>query len=64
MKDHQKRVIDELEELQDRREGLDAFLGDTPSGIALAPEERADMQQQSDIMATYSRILARRIGRF
>ncbi len=64
MKDHQQRVVDESIELSERLDRLDEFLENTPSGIALEPEERADMQQQSDVMATYARILGRRIGRF
>ena len=64
MKDHQARVVAELEELTKRLYKLDEFLRDTPSGIALAPEERADMQAQSDVMHQYGRILNRRIYRF
>ena len=64
MKDHQRRVVEELEDLDGKLARLDGFLADTPSGIALDPAERADMQQQADTMSTYRRILARRIARF
>lgn len=64
MKDHQQRVVDELANEEENLARLDHFLADTPSGIALSPEERADMQLQSDVMAHKARILRRRIGRF
>ena len=39
MKDHQQRVVDELANEEENLGRLDAFLADTPSGIALSPEE-------------------------
>lgn len=64
MKEYQKRIVDEFDQLTERLVKLDGFLADTPSGIVLKPEERADMQIQSDVMKWYQRILNRRIGRF
>lgn len=64
MKAHQERVVREGEELSERLAKLDVFLADTPSGIALDPEERSDMQAQSDVMSNYLRILKRRLSRF
>lgn len=64
MEEYQKRVVDELSELEDKLEKLDGFLASAPEGIALRPVEEADMVSQSDAMARYARILRRRIGRF
>lgn len=64
MKAHQERVKVELDGLRSNLSRINDFLADTPSGVALAPEERADMQSQSDVMSQYARILERRIGRF
>ena len=60
---HQQRVVSEREELDWKLGNLMAFFK-TPAFHALPGVERADLKDQAEAMAEYSRILTKRIGRF
>jgi len=60
---HQKRVIDEKNELDERKLKLEAFF-DTPTFAQLDHEEQGRMHAQHDAMVAYSRILGDRIEAF
>lgn len=63
MKPHQERVVQEKEELDQKRSKLDLFFKsatfDTVSG-----EEQALLRYQAEVMAHYSHLLAKRIELF
>lgn len=60
---HQQRVFDEKKQLDDRLQGLQAFL-DSQIFNGLPEVERFSLRRQSEVMAEYSRILGERIFRF
>lgn len=60
---HQKRVVDEKCELDERKQKLEAFF-DTPTFAQLDHEEQGRMHAQHDAMVAYSRILGDRIEAF
>lgn len=60
---HQKRVIDEKRELDERKEKLEAFF-ETPTFAQLDDSEQGRLHAQRNAMAAYSRILGERIAGF
>jgi hypothetical protein len=60
---HQKRVIDEKRELDERKEKLEAFF-DTPKFAQLDADEQGRLHAQRGAMAAYARILSERISAF
>lgn len=60
---YQQRVVDEREELDTRLGNLMVFIK-TPGFHALDGADRALLKEQAEVMAEYSRILTKRIGRF
>lgn len=66
MQPHQQRVVDELRELSDRREKLQAFIAGASNGVfeKLPSDEKERMRHQKDIMVQYEDILKERIDHF
>ena len=60
---HQKRVIDEKRELDERKEKLEAFF-ETPTFAQLDADEQGRLHAQRGAMAAYARILGERISVF
>lgn len=60
---HQKRVIDEKRDLDERKENLEAFF-DTPTFAQLDADEQGRLHAQRGAMAAYARILSERISAF
>lgn len=60
---HQKRVIEEKRELDERRQKLEAFF-DTSTFAQLDADEQGRLNAQYNAMATLSRILSERISVF
>jgi hypothetical protein len=60
---HQKRVIDEKCELDERKDKLEAFF-ETPTFAQLDDVEQGRLHAQRNAMAAYSRILGERISAF
>ena len=63
MQPHQKRVVDEKAELDDKMAKLKAF-GLTPIFNGLPTEEKQRLTEQEMHMGRYSDVLARRIAAF
>jgi hypothetical protein len=61
---HQKRVIDEKTDLDDKIEKLGIFIKDSPIFKSLDEDERCRLQRQWMIMVEYSSILGERIAAF
>lgn len=62
---HQQRVIDEVRELDVKRDKLHAFIGrDDFINIVPLEKERQRLYRQSSIMAEYSKVLHERITAF
>ena len=64
LKDFQKRVIAERDELQERMKKLLDFMGLNPVFDTLPKEEQKDMIMQAEFMAGYAVCLDNRINRF
>lgn len=62
MKQYQKRVILEKEELDKKITKLEAFLENPPETVSV--KEKTDMNTQLKLMQGYSDVLTRRISRF
>jgi hypothetical protein len=60
---HQQRVIEERQELENRRQKLSAFFG-TQMFESLNPAEKERMKRQHDMMEGYSTVLGERIAAF
>lgn len=60
---HQQRVVDEKQELDDKREKLIAFYS-APIFHGLPESEQTRLLRQGVAMRTYSEILAERIAAF
>lgn len=63
MTPHQHRVLTEREELDSRRERLNAFFA-TDTFSQLDPAEQDRMKRQASAMESYSRVLSERIAVF
>lgn len=63
MQDYQRRVINELQELDEKRSKLDSFLGCTAS-VQIEPKGRQLLEEQLQVMNRYSAILHERISLF
>lgn len=65
MPPHQMRVIEELEQLRDRLEKLNAFInGNSPVFANLDEGEKMRLHEQATHMADYADVLERRVVRF
>jgi hypothetical protein len=66
MQAHEKRVVIEKRELDEKLSKLKAFCFDprSPTFDKLPPEDRDLLEDQYTAMETYSRILGKRIARF
>jgi hypothetical protein len=63
MAPHQQRVVEELEQLRERRDKLGLFW-QNPLFKALPTDEQERMGRQFDIMVQYERVLQERIDHF
>ncbi len=61
---HQQRVVDELDELNDKRLKLVAFIDESPIFKKLDKLEQGRLLSQSSAMTTYADILQQRIAAF
>ena len=61
---HQQRVVDELDQLNDKRLKLVAFIDESPIFKKLDRLEQGRLLSQSAIMTTYADILQQRIAAF
>jgi hypothetical protein len=66
MAPHQQRVVDELNELRDKRKKLEQFLfSENPVVFNQLPADEQDrMRRQFDIMLQYEGVLQERIDQF
>jgi hypothetical protein len=64
MPPHQKRVLEEKEQLDERIEKLEGYLDDTDRVAKLSPDERELLGRQLSAMQEYSAILEERISLF
>ncbi len=64
MQPHQKRVIDERNELDDKRNKLSAFIGGSQVFKGLPEQEQIRLRRQIAIMDEYFDILQERIASF
>ena len=64
LKPHQKRVVAEHDELDERLEKLHVFILDNPLFSELAKDEQRDLVDQRAYMSVYRDVLRRRIDRF
>jgi hypothetical protein len=63
MEAYQQRVVDELNQLHERRAKLGEFLRSPELSKVTEPEQKL-LQEQHDVMAQYETILDRRIAIF
>lgn len=61
---HQRRVIQERDELQARAKSLSDFIGLNPTFLALDPPEQERMRVQNDLMWQLFEVLEARIANF
>lgn len=61
---HQQRVVDEMVELDDRRQKLNGFILTNPTFKTLADAEQDRMKRQYHAMSQYSDVLGERIAAF
>lgn len=61
---HQKRVVDEFQEVKIKTTKLGEFILDNPIYLEQSKEEQEDMKIQYDAMCIYCDALERRIKRF
>ena len=64
MQPHQQRVIDEKNELDEKREKLSAFKASNPLYFQLPEAEQHRLSRQLAIMTEYSEVLGERIEAF
>lgn len=64
MPEHQKRVIEEKHELDEKRKRLHEFMEKSEIFKLLPEDERMLLIHQAYVMSLYSDILAQRIARF
>ena len=64
MPPHQQRVIDELNELADRRNKLCAFIDNSPIFKSIPADEQERLKRQMRIMGEYVAVLSERIAEF
>jgi len=64
MEAHQKRVVDEKRELDEKARKLSEFIGTNPQFDAIDADEQERLKVQNDIMWQYSEILGQRISAF
>ena len=64
MQDYQQRVVNELEQLNIKREALRRFIMNQEKFTGLHSEDQSLMSGQMIIMSQYADILSRRIKRF
>lgn len=66
MQPFQQRVVDELRELSDKRDKLQAFIAGASNGVfeKLPANEQERMRRQKDIMVQYENVLKERIDNF
>ena len=64
MKPHQRRVIDEKTELDNKATALSNFIGTSPIFETLDEAEQERLKEQNDVMWQYSEILGARIAAF
>lgn len=62
MKPHEKRLVEELEQLKDRLQKLDQFIAG-PIFQTLPKDEQSDLVIQSTLMHTLKEVLQRRVSR-
>lgn len=63
MKAHEKRIVDEQQELSKKLEALTTFIG-SKKFEDLEPRDRSLLRAQSRHMRQYCRVLGQRIKRF
>lgn len=61
---HQQRVIDELDQLDDKIKKLNVFITENPVFNALPEQDKLALKFQRETMQTYANILLYRISRF
>jgi len=61
---HQRRLLQEKTDLDDRLSRLDSFLLDNPLYLTLPEAEQKRLTQQARVMGSYSDILGQRIAAF
>ena len=64
MQPHQERVVNELNELKEKREKLGAFIAASPVFTSLPIDEQSRLRRQFDIMISYEGVLQERIDYF
>lgn len=64
MLEHQKRVVNEKQELDEKAKALSDFIGNNPIFLKVDNEEQELMKEQCEIMWQYSEILGKRIQAF
>lgn len=64
MKPYQQRVVDELNQLQVKRDNLAIFLTDRDVFATLPVAEQRRLEQQAEVMSQYASILKERIADF
>lgn len=64
MREHEKRVVDELVELNAKKDKLKAFLDDDTKFKKLDQTESTLLLEQYSVMEHYSLILSKRIAHF
>lgn len=64
MKPYQQRVVDELNQLQVKRDNLAIFLTDRDVFPTLPVAEQRRLEQQAEVMSQYASILKERIADF
>lgn len=64
MKPHERRVVQEKRELDERATKLSEFIGTSSIFLALPVDEQERLREQCEIMWQYSEILGKRIAAF
>jgi hypothetical protein len=64
MEPHERRVVDELRQLTERREKLAMFMAGNSQFGKLPSDEQARLRRQFDIMVQYEGVLQERIDHF
>jgi len=64
MEPHERRVLEELNQLTDKREKLATFIGTSPTFKKLPTDEQSRLNRQFDIMVQYEGVLQERIDHF
>ncbi|QZI86103.1 hypothetical protein PODOV006v2_p0009 [Vibrio phage 15E36.1] len=64
MKAHQRRVVDEKADLDEKATALSKFIGENKLFLSLSPVEQELMKEQCERMWEYSEVLGKRIDLF